>query len=241
MLAGVALGAIAAGASAQNQLTLSDPGLTWRVNSFGGGAFLASHENGYIGAFGGPGGGLDSFLTFCMERNENVGLPQLNYATIDTSAMNGGIGGGTPDPLDTRTAALYAEFRGANTFGGTAAVALGGDGISNGSETRALQRAIWFLENEIGNAGDGISDADFEGDSLAHALYLWAVAHDTGDIGSVRVLRLWSQFDPATNTYSGNRQDQLTIVPLPPAAWAGIGSLAGVAAICYVRRRKQLS
>jgi hypothetical protein len=40
----------------------------------------------------------------------------------------------------------------------------------------------------------------------------------------------------------GNQgQDMLVIVPLPPAAWAGIGSLAGVMVVGLVRRRRQLS
>jgi len=30
----------------------------------------------------------------------------------------------------------------------------------------------------------------------------------------------------------------LTMIPLPPAAWAGLGSLAGVACIGAIRRRK---
>jgi hypothetical protein len=53
------------------------------------------------------------------------------------------------------------------------------------------------------------------------------------------VLRLWANY--SNGQFSGNRQDQLTLIPLPPAAWAGLGSLAGVMAIGYVRRRKQLS
>jgi len=32
--------------------------------------------------------------------------------------------------------------------------------------------------------------------------------------------------------------DPLTVIPLPPAAWAGLSTLAGVGLIGFVRRRK---
>jgi hypothetical protein len=33
-------------------------------------------------------------------------------------------------------------------------------------------------------------------------------------------------------------QDLMVLVPLPPAAWAGLGSLAGVLGFTAIRRRK---
>lgn len=36
-------------------------------------------------------------------------------------------------------------------------------------------------------------------------------------------------------------QDMLVLVPLPPAAWAGLSTMAGVVGLAYVRRRRQLA
>ncbi len=36
-------------------------------------------------------------------------------------------------------------------------------------------------------------------------------------------------------------QDMLVLVPLPPAAWAGLSTMAGVFGLAYIRRRKQLA
>ncbi len=36
-------------------------------------------------------------------------------------------------------------------------------------------------------------------------------------------------------------QDQMVLVPLPPAAWAGLSTMAGVLGLAYVRRRRQLA
>jgi len=36
-------------------------------------------------------------------------------------------------------------------------------------------------------------------------------------------------------------QDMLVLIPLPPAAWAGLSTMAGVFGLAYVRRRKQLA
>lgn len=226
-LAGLAISAIGSSAFAYD-VHIDDP--AWgRTGS--GGAFRATHipGGGYIGQYGGPGGSATSFLTFCMEGNENLNAPGDNYyGEIADSALNGGLGGGSPDPLDSLTATLYAEFRGANSFGALAS--LGGNGVTSAVESAALQLAIWYIEGERTFADLNATAVD---------LYNWAVANDTGSIGDVRVLRLWTNFDGTT--YSGHAQDQLTIIPLPPAAWAGIGSLAGVALIGVVRRRKQLS
>lgn len=44
----------------------------------------------------------------------------------------------------------------------------------------------------------------------------------------------------ATNAQGGhtNIQDQLVVVPLPPAAWAGLGTLSAVFGLSYIRRRR---
>lgn len=40
---------------------------------------------------------------------------------------------------------------------------------------------------------------------------------------------------------SNQGQDMLVLIPLPPAAWAGLSTMAGVFGLAYIRRRKQLA
>jgi hypothetical protein len=222
MLAGLAVGVLASSGLAQNRVTVSHPGDAWRDPGFNGGAFRATHVQGYIGEFGGPGSVGSSFLTFCLERDEFVSLGGTYHADLDIVAREGGVGGPSPDPISPETAALYQEFRNGGTFGGLI-------GAIDAAATRSIQLAIWFLEDE--NPGSAYTN-----DAVANGLVAWANANDDGTIGRVRVMNLWANGDGM-----GNQQDMLTIVPLPPAAWAGIGSLAGVALIGVVRRRKQLN
>ena len=71
----------------------------------------------------------------------------------------------------------------------------------------------------------------------AQAIFNWAQANSTGALRGVRVLRLWDDFDPSLGYY-GNRQDVLTIIPLPPSAYAGLGTLGVLMGLSHLRRRK---
>lgn len=234
MLAGLAVGLLTASGLAQNVIRMEDPGSSWRHGSFAGGAFRAVTVSGYNGENGGAGGSANSFLTFCLERGENISMGQQSYTEISNRAMNGGPDGGNDpepgDPLSAVTAFLYWSFRTGQSIGSGA---FAGE-VDSAEETRSLQRAIWFAENEF----DG-SESEWQGDTRAQNYYNWAVANNDGDFHGVAVMRLWANY--SNGEFSGARQDQLTLIPLPPAAWAGLGSLAGVMAIGYVRRRKQLS
>jgi hypothetical protein len=230
-LVAVVLGTAAASSMA-GQIEISDPGLGWRANGFNGGAFQITPLSGQVGPVGGPGPSpLTSFLSFCLERNEGLGaLPRTYYADTGMVAIAGGIGGGSPDPLDVATAFLYWSFRNE--------VPIDGDVVSNADEARSLQRAIWRIEDEL----DG-TETEWLNDSRAQDYYDFATdpANHQNNFRGVAVLRLWNASNPITGVYSDHRQDQLTLIPLPPTAWAGIGSLVGVMAFGYVRRRKQLS
>lgn len=54
--------------------------------------------------------GSNPFESFCVERNEVLAFDVANYAAINVEAIEGGTGGGNPDPLDPKTAYLYAAF-----------------------------------------------------------------------------------------------------------------------------------
>jgi len=98
--------------------------LTGGINGTNGGPFVV-HEIG----------DSTTFLTFCLERNENVilGTNYVYSVTINDYAYAGGISGGPQDYISDQTAVLYSSF-------------LSGF-ITN---VDALQVAIWKLEGEEG-------------------------------------------------------------------------------------------
>ncbi|MDX2132708.1 MAG: hypothetical protein SFY69_11725 [Planctomycetota bacterium] len=163
--------------------------------------------------------------------------------------------GASEDVISFATAAIYREFRNGGNFGGVGTVLGGysafagaanafgvnsninipsyGAGSNEAAGRRmssAVQWAIWYAENEL-------SDADITtyGDATVRALgmriFNWANQSSVhgNTLGQVRVLRLWTGFNSQTGVYSGNSQDQLTLIPLPSGAalaFAGMGVLA---------------
>jgi len=171
------------------------------------------------------GAAAGNFITFCVERNENISNGQTYDAKINTAAVKGGVSGsiGGSDPLDYETAYLYTSF-----MKGTLSAELSafdGSVFAYQSEPSgsALQDAIWYSEGEI-------SLTTLNSNALAKSLYDLAVSKVAGDwgntIGNVRILNL---------TKNGqDRQDQLVIIPLPGAAGMGLAGLALVG----IRRRR---
>ncbi len=180
------------------------------------------------GIFNAVTGDNGSFMTFCLEYNENL---DINGGTVyeydvTTYATFNGQGIGYQDPLDSRTAFIYRNFR-----DGEIRNILGDQGLSDTRMANAIQLAIWDIEEE------GL-DYSFHADA-ANALALIAAAQaaiDNGDwsgIGSVRVMNVWAMGQSGTE--QGARQDTLIIVPLPTTAGlAGLGLLG----LSTVRRRK---
>jgi hypothetical protein len=181
-----------------------------------GGAYHAELVSGYVG----EGGASPGFDTFCIEENEFFYPPEVMISSISNQAVSGGVGGPHPDPISERTALMYWTYRTGGSFGGSGVVSMSDDGEQN-----SLQRAVWASEDEI-----SYSDlAGYEKD-----LYDWAEANAvSGEFHHVAVLNTRHAWDGT------NGQDFLTIVPLPSAAWAGMGSLALVLGTGYVRRRNQ--
>jgi len=115
-----------------------------------GDTIVLSYAPGFNG--GGVGGGpfllqdltsLDSWITFCLERNEYFSPgSQMQVDSISGFAVQGGIGGPRPDPIDIRTAWLYRHFREGDLWTLT--------GIANTTANHyALQKAIWVIEEEL--------------------------------------------------------------------------------------------
>lgn len=95
---------------------------------------------------------------------------------------------------------------------------------------------IWNAVAEHGNAGNDPSDQQFLGwvefvfnvsDS-----YFGSMNLATANIGISNASIQW-------DTTGSSSDNQLLIVPLPPGAYAGLGTLAGLAGISYFRRQKQ--
>ncbi len=208
----------------------------------GGGGFRFTYVSGNVGLMGSQthtlgANNLDNnrltngFISFCLERSEN--LPQGNlHASISTGAIRGGHSGGNPDPISNATALLYRTFRFGTAMNLPAfGTFLGGSVVvDSASEATDLQLAIWSLEGEITPAFPLTITA------RAQAMINWATTNQTG-LGGVRVINLRA-VDANGNPTGGHLQSQLTIVPLPPAAFAGMGTLAGVIGLGYIRRRR---
>ncbi len=171
-----------------------------------------------------------NFQTFCVELNESLS-PGAQYTfDINTAAVNGGIGGGNPDPLDARTAALYEAF--ANGTLANYDFDNNGDGGTNGNLNRkrsaeALQAAIWEIEQErtienTSSNADVVALANYYVDTLAQQLA------DSGLGDRVRILNMYRVGSDA------NSQDVLVLVPLPQAGALAALGLAGIA----IRRRR---
>jgi hypothetical protein len=148
-----------------------------------------------------PSGSL--FQTFCLEVNEDITPGETYDWTVSDSAHGGGVGGavGGADPICSQTAYLYSHFWNGD---------LANYDYTPGPLTRAvsanqLQRAIWFLENEITSL-DAIVDAQALA-FIAQANSAIAAGQWSG-IGNARVLTI-------TDSVTGPRQDVLVLISSP--------------------------
>jgi hypothetical protein len=161
-----------------------------------------------------------TFNTFCIERNEFLTLGNTYDVTLNSAAVGGGIGGGSPDPLSLGAAWLYSYYsRGI---------------LANFANTQAdvsdLQIAIWMFEQEL-SAGDGTGLYD-----LNNKYYKAAVA--AGQTGAnapvgylgVQVMNL---------TENGVKKQDLLVVPEPSTMIAGALLLLpfGASAARILRRK----
>jgi hypothetical protein len=148
--------------------------------------------------------------TFCLELTEYVYNNDL-VAGIASSAVNGGRGGGSPDPIGSATDWLYAQYVGGST---------------TYNNTAALQIAFWLLENEVtsGEASSWFAPSLL---ATANSYVTDALAHNTGSYGT-QVLNI-------KNTIGTPHQSFLiNTVPIPAAFWLFSSGLIGLIGI---RRR----
>src|SRR5262245_39559874 len=96
-----------------------------------GGAFELTVTGGLSDLVTGAGG---KFLSFCIEHDETIIIPGGYNANINSQAIDGGVGGPSPDPISLATAWLYSYFR-------SGALASYGYVYGNNASANALQDA----------------------------------------------------------------------------------------------------
>ncbi len=141
----VALLSMPTGASASPVVWLSDNNSAPFANNApgGGGAFLAHASDPTLGALGDG-----SFITFCIEFNEEFNYGATYEYALNGGAVNGGVSGqdasGTYDPLADATKWLYGEV----VSGGYHAIpdAFGSHARSGRKSDRACRRPSGSLK-----------------------------------------------------------------------------------------------
>lgn len=170
------------------------------------------------------------FQSFCLERNEGLS-GQPFWAELSTAAKLGGLGGGSPDPLSIGTAWLYKRFAEGTLFGYDYT-----PGSGREASARALQEAIWYLEDEISLASPllnpyiALVDTKFGSLGAAKADYVSSSAGFT-----VRVVNLYD-LDLSNNPdYTKPKQDML--VYLPDGGFTLILLGGGMLGLAVLRRK----
>lgn len=188
-----------------------DPGT---YQSGDGGPFKLTLFDTITNAAGTESVGPGIIQSFCIERNEYVNWGGQYYAQVNTAAVEGGVGGPSPDPLGAKTAWLYTQYLD-NLFPTSLKI----DSSGNAGN---LQDAIWHFEQEL-------SDPSNPYVQYANLNCNWTT---TGDI---RVLNLW-QYPNLT----GLQQDMLVRVSISnpvPAPGALLLSGLGTIAVGWFRRK----
>jgi hypothetical protein len=168
------------------------------VGTTNGGEFLITVEEGTIGIY--P--ETSTFSSFCVERDEYINYSTVYVVTISTDAIEGGVGGPSPDPLSPQSAYLYSLWI---------------DEVVEHNETYAdaIQKAIWYQENEISSISGLAKVYSDEAEAAVVDGGVWFEKWGPDSIGDIRVMNLWTE-------QGCHAQDQLVRVPVPGAVLLGM-------------------
>lgn len=191
-----------------------------------------------------------TFMTFCLEKSEQINFNTSYGYSIDTYAVGGGGGAsGGKDYLGAAAAKLFFAY----WSGVLPDFDYDSDGNSSqrALDGQQLQIALWYLEEEC-----DLAELNKTANAQAKDWVTWAYSKTWADIdgllgdpghvddwtgrGRVRVLNLYlgtdekqSQFIVMGDSTPGSE------IPLPPAALMGIGLLGALGLVRRVRRRRR--
>lgn len=167
---------------------------------------------------------VDKFLTYCLEGNEYIDFSVPYKVSLATAADGGGFSGGSPDPLDSRTAYLYS-----NAYFGNLA---GLSGITGLALNKAMQEVVWFIEGEL-PAGTIYDDLSANAKSLFKLADSNAV---NGELYGVKVMNL-------VDSRGVKKQSLLTVCcecpAVPEPSTLAIWGMLGVCGMMVARRRRK--
>ena len=184
--------------------TISFSGAAGRPTTFGGGFYGGGEFNASID-------GGTAWQTFCLEINESLSFGTPYNYNVSMAAVNGGVAGGSPDPISTQTAYLFSNFY-HDTLSGYS---------SQPSQQIALQYAIWYFEEAVTLAAANAAGA---------GTWIALASAADGSFYDVQVI----------NPYSGQdqRQSVLSIQNVPEAGALILFASGFVGLIGYRRTRR---
>lgn len=203
-----------------------------------GGEFQVIRVSGYPGETGlFSDVASNSFQSFCIEVGETIGQGRYSFS-IGTSAVNGGSGGGNPDPVGAATGWLYSNFRRGTlpaipyTFAGSQSFAYD-YGAGRLASASILQSALWLLEDEPD--ANGLTGQNAAARDAIVAYAQGVVGAGTYTYG-VRAINFFTDNNNngVFDSGDGLHQSFLTLIPLPTGSGLALAGLAGLA----VRRRR---
>ena len=151
------------------------------------------------------------FQSFCLELNEGLS-EQPFWAVVNLSAVKGGLGGGSPDPLSYGTAWLYKQFATGVLAGYDYTV-----GVGRAASAKDLQATIWWLEDEMAtmpvNPFSTAVLTQFGNNAATAKSNYDPTAPLAAGFRDVRVLNMYALKAGGLPDYDKPKQDMLVLVP----------------------------
>lgn len=195
---------------------LASAGMAGTVN-VGDTVRIYNHEGSLAGEFGIGLVGVNKpelFRSFCVQRNEYLDFDSRGFNVTGISRHS------LPDniPLAEETAYLYYHF----LYGGLKTAYDHTPGTwQHGQDADALQQAIWKYQQQLSSPLTGKAKAFYD---EAYAAVNGPNAEWDG-LGPVRIMNLTWASSRNGFTKGSAAQDTLAVIPLPAAAWMGMGLL----------------